>query len=217
MLEATGAGARSEALVTRYLLAVVAALSVGACGFAARADEGLTLRSGIVPMNEQGRLTGCQAPFEAVRSDPEYSGGRRMRVEGKLSVITPGGKAAGVLLQLVVHAPDDAADADGVTPIVLMLKDGERDNSAERYPQQTDEDGGPLYVYGMGPVTEATLRQIASEGRFTLAYALKDGGPLAAVTIDLTMKRRVTGERDPGAPQAFADCLRRLRLGDLIR
>ncbi len=216
MLEATGAGARSEALVTRYLLAVVAALSVGAGGVPAWADEGLTMRSGVVPMNEQGRLTGCQAPFEAVRSDPEYSGGRRMRVEGKLMIITPGGKGAAVLLELSVHAPDDAADAEGAMPTALVLKDGAQDNAGERLSQQTYEDGQPLYVYGVGPVTGAVLREIASEGRFTLGYSLKDG-PMAPVTIDLTVKRRATGERDPGAPQAFGDCLRRLRLGELTQ
>jgi hypothetical protein len=185
-----------------------------------RADEGLTTRSGVVPMTDEGRLVGCQAPFEVVRADPENNGGRRVRIDGRMSVISPGG-TPGLMLQLAAHGPDDGPDVDGVSPALVVATDGGKDSAAERYLKDgAPADGDGLFIYMLGPVTEAALRGAASDGRFSLAYALREGGPMAPLTVDLTVKRRAfggAGERDPGAPQAFADCLRRLRLDNLTR
>jgi len=207
----------------RRLLAAALLGLLTAGGGSAVADEGLTTRSGVVPMMEDGRLIGCQAPFEVVRADPEYSGGRRVRVTGLMAVIKPPGSAPGVMLRMAVGGPDDGADVDGVPPDLAALADGPANSLEERYRKdgQTQEGGDSgLFIYAMGPVTEAALRGAASDGRFSLVYALKPGGPLAPVTVDLTVKRRDFGgggERAPGAPQAFTECLGRLRLDNLTR
>ena len=206
--------------MTRLKWMAGAALAAAAMAAApmAQADEGLTTRSGVIPMVDNGRLVGCQAPFEVVRADPEYSGGRRVRVEGRLSVISPSG-TAGVMLQMAVHGPDDAEGADGTVPAVLVIRDGAADSSAERYHPEDKSDDTPL-IYTLGPVTRAALSGAVADGRFTLAYALREGGPMAPLTVDLTVTKRSfggAGERNPGAPQALADCLRRLRLTDLTR
>jgi hypothetical protein len=194
------------------------ALAALLAGGAARADEGLTTRSAVGPMNDAGRLVGCQAPFEVVRADPEYSAGRRVRVNGRLSVISPPGSGPAVMLQLSVHGPDDAEDADGSPPLALVLTDGGRDSAGERLSRTAQPDEGDFVLYSLGSVTEAALRGIVADGRFSLAYTLREGGRPAPLTVDLTVKRREfggAGERDPGAPQAFAECLRRLRLDSL--
>jgi hypothetical protein len=173
-------------------------------------------------MVEDGRLVGCQTPFQVVRADPEYSGGRRVLVEGLMAVIMPPGSSPGVMLRLAVHGPDDAEGAEGAAPDTAAPADGAKNGLEERYHREGAEGGEEpgLFIYKIGPVTGAALRAAASDGRFSLVYALKPGGALAPLTVDLTVKRRpfgAGGERDPGAPQAFADCLRRLRLDDLTR
>lgn len=196
---------------------VLLALAAPAPMSTAWADEGLTTRSAVVPMVDNGRLVGCQAPFEVLRGDPEYSGGRRVRVGGRLSVISPEGRA-GVMLQLFAHGPDEGDGGEGTAPLSLVLRDGAADNAAERHhPQDPREDDPALFLFNLGPVTSQALRGAAQDGRFTLAYALKDSGPMALLTVDLTVRNRTTGERAPGAPQSFADCLRRLRLDELTR
>jgi hypothetical protein len=185
------------------------------------ADEGLTTRSGVVPLSEEGRLTACQAPFEAVRGDPEYSGGRRVRVEGRLLVVGPANAQAGVIVELSIHGPDDAADAPGESPADLELRSAGRSSAAERFTGEgSASDDGRRFIFTFGPVTRAVLRGAMQDGRFTLAYAKTAGGPLAPLTIDLTVKHRNfggAGDQDPGAPQALSDCLRRLRLAPVIQ
>lgn len=199
-------------------LAVLAGLLALAAVASARADEGLTIRSGVVPLVDEGRLTACQAPFEVVRSDPEYSGGRRVRIEGLLAVIAPAGSAPGVMLRMNAHGPDAGADDEGAPPAIAAPADGGKAALDERYVRDGAVEEPGFFIFTLGPVTKAVLRGAAGDGRFSLVYALKDGGPMAPLTVDLTVKKRPfggAGERDPGAPQAFADCLRRLRLGDL--
>jgi hypothetical protein len=208
--------------VRMRLAAAALALALGMGGGLAAADEGLTTRSGVVPMVEDGRLIGCQAPFQVVRADPEYSGGRRVLVEGLMAVIMPPGSSPGVMLRMVVHGPDDAEGAAGKAPDVAAPADGGKTGLEERYRKEGADgaDDSGLFIYTLGPVTEAALRGAANDGRFSLVYALKAGGALAPLTVDLTVKRRAfggAGERDPGAPQAFAECLRRLRLDNLTR
>ena len=215
---ARAGGGRAETTLKQTLAAGLTGLLLLAAIGPARADEGLTTRAGVVPMVDNGHLVGCQAPFEVVRADPEYSGGRRVRVEGRMSVIAPTSQSVEVMLQMSVHAADEAAGAEGVLPASLMLRDGTSDSRAERFAPPGERGDPDLYLYNLGPVTRAALTGAADDGRFTLAYALKADGPMAPLTVDLTVKRRAFGgggESDPAAPRAFADCLRRLRLGEL--
>lgn len=201
-------------------LTLIAGLSLIAAAGPAWADEGLTTRSGVLPLTDDGRLTACQAPFEAVRADPEYSGGRRVRLEGRLLVVGPGQGQPGVVVELRTHAPDDPADAEGAAPARVVLRDGDQDNAAERYTGNGAEAaGGGSFIFTLGPVTRAAVRSAAGDGRFTLAYAQTADGPLAPLTIDLTVKRRTMGrgvDQDPASPQALTDCLRRLRLDAIL-
>jgi hypothetical protein len=188
----------------------------------ARADEGMVLQGNVEPMVEGGQTIGCQASFGVARRDMEYGDGASTLAVGSLAILNVEGAPRVALKFGVVdmEAAEKQVSAGGAlqakAPVRLVLLedggDGKASNDADRLGVAPDERGFGVYMFNAGPTTRQILAQAGRNGRFKIAYAMREGGPLVRISVDVTVTRRDTQfsentEIDAQAAPRLAACL----------
>jgi hypothetical protein len=168
----------------------------------ARADEGMVIQGSVDTMQDNGQTIGCQASFAVVRRDMEYGDGAVALAVGSLAILEVDG-APKVALKFGVVDMDAAEKQVGAggglqakAPVRAVLLedggDGRTSNSGESLGVAPDERGFGVYMFDPGPVTRRVLAQAGRNGRFKIAYVMKEGGPLMRVSVDVTVSKRDT-------------------------
>lgn len=180
-------------------LGAAAALSLLASA-PARADEGMVIQGSVDDMVESGKTVGCQASFGVARRDMEYGGGAASLAVGSLAVVKVDGQPKVALKFGVVdlEAAETNMKAGGglmaKAPVKVVLLedggDGKANNAADAIGVAPDEKGFGVYLFNAGPFTRQVLAQAGRNGRFKIAYAMADGGPLVRIGVDVTVVKR---------------------------
>jgi hypothetical protein len=183
----------------KALPAIIATMALLAAG-TARADEGVTLQGGVEPLRDGALTVGCQASFGVARHDKENFANGSVLALGSLSLITVNGKPRAVLKLGLVHEDDsDPSPISGGLPsarppLAAVLQEDGGDptvnNQADSLGTAPPEQGYGLFLFNMGPATREVLAQAARNGRFKVAYLLKEGARPSRFVADVTVTRR---------------------------
>jgi hypothetical protein len=166
----------------------------------ARADEGMVIQGSVDTMQDNGQTIGCQASFAIVRRDMEYGDGAGALAVGSLAILQVDG-APKVALKFGVVDMESAEKQVGSggglqakAPVKAVLLedggDGKTNNGSESLGVAPDERGFGVYMFEPGPMTRRVLAQAGRNGRFKIAYVMKEGGPLVRVSVDVTVSKR---------------------------
>jgi hypothetical protein len=180
----------------------------------ARADSGTTLNAAVAPVIRAGSLEGCAINFDAVRQDTEYNRGELVYVSGSLNFLAIPGKVPWFSLKLGIKPLSGGAQAEYQKPADAYLLNGFTTNAAERITAFDGETPGfRIFGFKVGDEGMKAIEKVGETGKLHVGYAMRVGGMVAPLTIDLRMKRLdldnpSKSETAVSAPLEWFDCMK---------
>ena len=167
---------------------VVATCLLGPPVFALEEKIETTISTEIMPVFQNGELTGCALNFQAGKNDYTYFGGDLALIDGSLNLSVLKGKRPFFVLKLGVLR---SGENDYVAPSSAFILSDKQSNKADFLTSLDAETPGfRMFTFSVG---EASLKimedTIKANKTIRIGYAMNGGSTSSIIPITLSMKK----------------------------
>lgn len=187
-------------------------VAVGALVLAASpasADDGVVVSTTVQPTFRQGKLNGCETIFSVVHRDAEYFGNDPVFLSGSILITAADGMAPAMMIKLGVAKTEGAAAMQFQAPTDAYLVSGLKTNVADKFARaEAETPGHALFVYRLDRDSLDALTPLLSDGKLTVAYAMRNGSSGSRFVVDATVADTMDGKevRDGAAVGRLQEC-----------
>ena len=168
-------------------------IALGACldgspAVASQDNIQITISTEIVPVFQNGELTGCALNFQAGKNDYTYFGGELALINGSLNLYTVPGKAPFFALKLGVMREGEQSYAAPSSALILSDKQSNKSDFVKAVEAETP--GFRMFLFSSGETSLKIMRETISEDKtIRIGYTMNGGSMSSIIPISLSMKK----------------------------
>jgi hypothetical protein len=147
-----------------------------------------TISTEIVPVFQNGELTGCALNFQAGRNDYTYFGGDLALINGSLNLYSAKGKAPFYVLKLGVMRN---GEKDYVAPSTAFILSDKSSNKVDlRTSIDAESPGFRMFTFSVGEASLKVMEDTTkANNTIRIGYTMNGGSMSSIIPITLTMKK----------------------------